>query len=308
MRAFKFSRAALSVSVAAAILSACGGGSSVPVAVNNTSVGATRPNHHQTFSYTGAEQTFIVPAGVTRLTVIARGGEGIGYFYHGSGTPGFPGRVYAVIRVHPGDKLYVFVAGSGHDGGFNGGGAGGPGEGGFGGGASDVRTRGDRLKDRIIVAAGGGERGVCVATCYADGGSGGGLTGQPGSGYGAGGYGGGGGGGTQSAGGQGGAGGIGSKRSGSGQPGNKGALGRGGSGGAGAQTMSFNSYPGGGGGGGYYGGGGGGGGASTGSYGAGSGGGGGGSSYVEPNAITSRMWTGWRAVDKGDGQIIISWK
>jgi hypothetical protein len=32
----------------------------------------------------------------------------------------------------------------------------------------------------------------------------------------------------------------------------------------------------------------------------------GGSSYVEPAAITSRMWMGWRSF--GDGQIIFSWK
>jgi len=35
------------------------------------------------------------------------------------------------------------------------------------------------------------------------------------------------------------------------------------------------------------------------------GGGGGGSSYVEPGAITSRMWTGWR--EEGDGRVIFSW-
>lgn len=305
MRAFEFRRCALSISVLAALLSACGGGSSVPVEAGSRFVGATGPKHHQTFSYTGAEQTFIVPAGVTRLTVIARGGEGIGRFVHGEGTPGFPGRVYAIIRVHPGRKLHVFVAASGLDGGFNGGGAGGSGHGGFGGGASDVRLGGDRLKDRIIVAAGGGTAGGCTLYCYANGGDGGGLSGRPGSGYGSGYYGGGGGGGTQSAGGVGGTGGKGKQSSGNGQPGGNGALGLGGNGGAGQAGLA-----GGGGGGGYYGGGGGGGSSDASSSGVyrGSGGGGGGSSYVEPSAITSRMWTGWRAYGNGDGLITFSWK
>jgi hypothetical protein len=249
---------------------------------------------------------FTVPAGVTRLSVLARGGEGIGYFFHGYGQPGFPGRVYAVIRVHPGDKLHVFVAGSGRDGGFNGGGSSSYG---FGGGASDVRVGGDKLKDRIIVAAGGGTSAGCYLYCYADGGDGGGLSGKPG--FGLGGLsGGGGGGGTQSAGGSGGAGGVGGKSGESGQPGGSGALGLGGNGGAGGQCSCYlPGIGGGGGGGGYYGGGGGGGSASASSsdpdY--GGGGGGGGSSYVEPSAITSHMWTGWRGTDKGDGQIIFSW-
>jgi hypothetical protein len=308
MRAFGFSWAALSIAPLAALLAACGGGSSVPVAAGNAFAGATGPKHHQKFSFTGAEQTFVVPAGVTRLTVIARGGEGDGAFYHGAGHPGFPGRVYAVIRVHPGEKLYAFVAGSGRDGGFNGGGAGGIGSANFGGGASDVRVGGDGLKDRIVVAAGGGTAGNCALYCYANGGSGGGLNGEPGVG-GGGAYGGGGGGGTQRAGGQGGAGGIGNKKSENGLPGGAGALGVGGNGGAGGQTVGSSAYPGAGGGGGYYGGGGGGGGASAGysSLDLGSGGGGGGSSYVEPSAITSRMWTGWRAYGNGDGQIIFSW-
>ena len=56
-----------------------------------------------------------------------------------------------------------------------------------------------RLKDRIIVAAGGGKAGECSGYCYANGGEGGGLNGGPGSN--GSGYYGGGGGGTQSAGG-----------------------------------------------------------------------------------------------------------
>lgn len=306
MSDFELTRAALSISLAGALLSACGGGSSVPVAADTPIDGTSGAKHHQTFAYTGTKQTFIVPAGVTRLIVVARGGEGRGSFVHGSGTPGFPGRVYAVIRVRSGDKLYVFVAGGSRDGGFNGGGAGG------GGGASDVRISGDTLKDRIIVAAGGGGSGGCDLYCYANGGYGGGLNGKQGSGF-TGLNGGGGDGGTQSAGGSGGAGGTGHQSSGNGQSGGNGALGLGGSGGAGGQTTGCGScggIDGGGGGGGYYGGGGGGGSASipSSSLDVGSGGGGGGSSYVEPSAITSRMWTGWESTGKGDGQVIFSWK
>jgi hypothetical protein len=313
MRAFRFGRCALGISLLGAFLSACGGGSSVPIAADNTLRGATGAKHHQTFSYTGTKQTFIVPAGVTRLTVFARGGEGSGGFYHGSGIPGFPGRVYAVVRVHSGEKLYVFVAGSGAHGGFNGGGAGGGAEGLVGGGASDVRTGGDALKDRIIVAAGGGTAGGCEYYCYADGGEGGGLSGKQGCCGGGGHSGGGGAGGTQSAGGLGGAGGTGHTSGESGQPGGNGTLGQGGSGGKGGGSPSSDYIPGivgSGGGGGYYGGGGGGGSASV-NYSSdpdfGGGGGGGGSSYVEPSAIASRMWTGWEAVGKGDGQVIFSW-
>jgi hypothetical protein len=304
MRTFAFSRFALSIGVAGALLSACGGGSSVPVSASNRFNGATGPKHHQTFSYTGDEQTFNVPAGVTRLTVVARGAEGVGISFPGSSCyPGFPGRVYAVIRVHPSDKLAVFVGGRR---GFNGGGKGGfagngKGGGSDGGDASDVRWGGDKLKDRIIVAAGGGGDGDSYYYCYASGGEGGGLDGGPGGP-------GGGGGGTQS---QGGAGGYGS---GNGLIGGNGALGIGGNGGNGGVPVSSSRCPGlagGGGGGGYYGGGGGGGGSSGSSFGScesDSEAGGGGSSYVEPSAITSHMWTGWRGTGNGDGQIIFFWK
>jgi hypothetical protein len=309
VRAFVVSCYFLGAGALAALLSGCGIGSSVPSTSGGEFENANGSAHHQTFTYTGAEQTFIVPAGVSRLTVIARGGEGSGGFNHGSGQPGFPGRVYAVIRVHGGDTLHVFVAGSGRHGGFNGGGAAGGQGGGTGGGATDIRVGGSTLKDRIIVAAGGGTAGGCTLYCYNGGGDGGGLSGRKGC-CGGGASGDGGGGGTQSAGGAGGAGGTGSKATGDGQPGTKGKLGQGGSGGAGGQSSraSRDGLAGSGGGGGYYGGGGGGGSGTFGSSSLdiGSGGGGGGSSYVEPHAISSRMWTGWQG-GNGDGQVIFSW-
>ncbi|MGB9650770.1 MAG: hypothetical protein WCB01_03120 [Candidatus Cybelea sp.] len=104
MRTFAFSRRALSNSVAVASLSACSG-SSMPVdsTGNATAHNATSDiaplKNRQAFDYTGKKQMFIVPAGVNKLTVIARGGEGAGFSVYPSGNPpGFPGRVYARSR------------------------------------------------------------------------------------------------------------------------------------------------------------------------------------------------------------------
>jgi hypothetical protein len=312
MRTFALRRFALSVSLVA-LLAACGGPSMPIRATDNATTDASVLINSKTFDYTGKKQTFVVPSGVNQLTVIARGGQGSGELQPPRyDQPGFPGRVYAVIRVHPGDKLYVFVGGSGAHGGFNGGGAGGTAgygskKGNAGGGASDIRIGGDTLKDRIIVAAGGGGTGACFAYCFAWGGNGGGLTGRPGGTYGRSDSGVGGTGASQTSGGSGGAGGLGNESSGNGQTGGNGALGLGGDGGNGGPGLTYyaGGQPGGGGGGGYYGGGGGGGGGASKQYATEGGGGGGGSSYVEPNAIKPRMWTGWKA--KGDGRVIFGW-
>jgi len=303
MRAIEVNRRALSLPLIFAFLSACGG-SSVQPATDNA-IAATSLKHHETFSYTGAKQKFIVPGGVTQLAVSAHGGAGSGFSVRIYNFPGLPGRVYAVIPVHPRDRLYVFVGGSGDDGGFNGGGAGQTG-GGNGGGASDVRENGAMLKDRIIVAAGGGGSGAIAEYNFANGGNGGGLNGKDGDTACPQVAGGGGGGGSQRAGGAGGARGKGSH--GNGHRGSKGMLGQGGDGGAGASgTIYDEGLGGGGGGGGYYGGGCGGGSARASEYYScnDGGGGGGGSSYVERSAITSRTWTGWRAT--GDGRVVFSW-
>src|ERR687888_2180485 len=99
----------------------------------------------QKFNFTGAEQTFTVPAGVTSMHVVAIGGKG------GSGEAnrrpgGFGAAVSADVAVTPGQVLSVMVGGNGGDapgtgaagsGGFNNGGAGGgsiPGKAGGGGG------------------------------------------------------------------------------------------------------------------------------------------------------------------------------
>jgi hypothetical protein len=141
--------------------------------------------YQRTFTFTGGEQTFRVPSGVTQLTVVARGGAGAWQTSSRGAVEGRGGRVFAIVPVSPGERLYVYVggAGSGNGGGFNGGANGGgtflSGYG--GGGASDVREHGRKLADRIIVAGGGGgEGGPSYGYAGGAGGKGGGLTGGSG--------------------------------------------------------------------------------------------------------------------------------
>ena len=142
----------------------------------------------QVFTYTGAEQTFTVPVGVTSLTVTAVGGAGGSALPPSEPSNGGAGGLATTVltNVNAGQTLYVEVGGNGQPGvtapngeygsggigGFNGGGKGGNhlcqgtptcylGAG--GGGASDVRTisRDDAdqvasLESRLIVAGGGG--------------------------------------------------------------------------------------------------------------------------------------------------------
>lgn len=133
----------------------------------------------QTFSSTGAEQTYVVPAGMALLEADLAGGSGGGGAY-GMAEGGY-------LRVHSGEKLYLEVGASGaYEGAatFGGGGAAGAFAacpqadpdgrcgGSFaasGGGASDVRTCSELVKkckgaastlaSRVIVAGGGGGQG-----------------------------------------------------------------------------------------------------------------------------------------------------
>lgn len=301
-------RYALSISAAAAFFAGCGGSQSQIGAPVVPSYSGDSFPHHKTFHYSGNRQSFRVPNNVTKLQVVALGAAGAGgrrYFGRG-------GRVYAIIPVQPGEKLYVVVGGQGSTaGGFNGGGNPGFGQTGFGypgfggGGASDVREGGTALSDRIVVAAGGGGPGCCLRDAGV-GGNGGGAIGEAGgnSYYGAGG----GGGGTQR---QGGAGGIGNGYDEDGFPGDLG------DGGHGGNTRPYSSCNGsnyncqggggGGGGGGYYGGGGGAGGVTYYSGGVPGAGGGGGSSYVERYAVKARFWRGWKTAN-GNGLVVFSWQ
>jgi hypothetical protein len=218
----------------------------------------------QSFQFTGSMQSFVIPAGVTQITIDCYGAQGFDSQFGGRG-----GHARAQRSVNPGETYYVFVGGegTGNNGGWNGGESTAAGSGclsttggtGYGGGASDVRFGGTALSNRIIVAGGGGGMGLsgpCGNTSPLPGGAGGGLTGAPGasapSATG-------GGGGSQSSGGSAGSGNFGSATAGS--------LGQGGDRCPGDMT-------GGDGGGGYYGGGGGGG-----NNGCNRGAGGGGSNY-----------------------------
>ena len=139
----------------------------------------------QVFEHTAAPQTFVVPLGVTTITVNAYGAQGGGSGGHG-------GHAQATIPVTPGEILEVNVGEKGGEpttglgcgvfppappapGGFNGGGASRStvlGSSGGGGGASDVRQGGSGLASRVIVAGGGGGG--------SGGGGGGGLAGRSG--------------------------------------------------------------------------------------------------------------------------------
>ncbi len=221
------------------------------------------------FNYTGASQSYTVPAGVSSINVTLYGAQG-GAVGSGYSASGLGGETTGTLSVTPGQTLTVIVGGSSTTvggAGYGGGGSSGGGavEGG-GGGATQIENGSTEL----AIAGGGGGGG------YGAGGAGGGLTGSTSS------YGGSGGGGTQSAGGAGGScpgyytGGAGSS-----------LIGGGG-------TAWNGTNPSSGGGGGYYGGGGG--GAGNGCDGSG----GGGSSLVPSGGTT----TG--GVQYGNGQAIIT--
>lgn len=268
------------------------------------------------FTYTGAEQMYIVPACVTEIEITANGAQGNNAAVGGA-TGGLGGTATGRMAVTPGDTLYIYVGGqNGYNGGGNGGQngntvfSGAPGTlAANGGGASDVRAGGNTLNDRVIVAGGGGgagENGVwpgCqVAGPSGNGGNGGGLVGGDG-GFGVGtpcNCGGGGGdaglGGTQAAGGLHGNyyGNTACLRS-SWGPGEDGSLGQGGNG---SLLYHNGTGGGGGGGGGYFGGGSGGNGSDT----TPGGGGGGGSSFVGTLTSTSTL----AGSNTGDGSVSIT--
>jgi LPXTG-motif cell wall-anchored protein len=218
--------------------------------VGSTAVAAPANTATTTYYESGGRFEFTIPADVVSMHVTAIGGRG-------ARDGGLGALVNADFDVKAGQRFIVYVAGDadGTTGGYNGGGNGVDGnlQSSGGGGASDLRTGGDSLADRILVAAGGGGAGTA-----GNGGSAGQAGGNPfcfgveaalpGS---------------LVAGGKGGA-------EGQGGSGHDGALGVGGDG-----SQSAAHAGGGAGGGGYYGGGGG----------AASGGGAGGSSYYADSAL-----------------------
>ena len=154
----------------------------------------------QTFNYTGSQQTFTVPSGVSTITIKAWGGQGGSGGYYSSGsycsTGGKGGYATGDLSVTAGNTVYVYVGGQGEGfatcntymqsqpqkfGGWNGGGNGYggtyPGTG--GGGASDIRYGGTSISDRKIIAGGGGGGGnAWNSTQLSNGGAGGGSSGE----------------------------------------------------------------------------------------------------------------------------------
>ncbi|MBK9300735.1 MAG: T9SS type A sorting domain-containing protein [Bacteroidetes bacterium] len=268
-----------------------------------------------TFNFTGAAQTYTVPAGVTSINIETWGAQGANAAVGGTG--GLGGYAAGTLAVVPGQILNIYVGGQN---GYNGGGVGGLngnsvgggpslGNAPNGGGATDIRVGGVGLGNRVIVAGGGGGAGYngvwpgCqVAGPAGNGGAGGNAVagdgtfgvGTPcncGGGGGAGGTGG-----TQITGGI--AGGYAGNNA-CLRPnytiGTNGVLGIGGNG---ALTYYNGTGGGGGGGGGYYGGGSGGSGSDT----TPGGGGGGGSSNTD--GVTSPVTIA--GVRNGNGQVIIT--
>lgn len=213
----------------------------------------------QTFYYTGAQQSWIVPASVTKIRITATGAAG-GLGSGSTGLPGAGGQMVAELNVNAGDTYYIYAGGRGGNGGlgWNGGGIDGHlNTCTYAGGATDIRYSGSALTNRILVVGGGGGVG---ANGLNNGGFGAGTLNAPGgAGQTAASESTGGAGGTEASGGSGGNGDYGT------YPANSGTLGNG---------ASNNDY-GGAGGGGYYGGGSGGSGFSGNHS-----GGGGGSSYL----------------------------
>ena len=254
------------------------------------------PAGSQTFSYTGSMQTFTVPNCVTSVNITCNGAAGGDGHNPGNQPKGQGGIASGTLSVTPGQTLYIYVGGQGQrsssspmQGGWNGGGNGyNYGNTGWtcagGGGASDVRSGGTALANRVIVAGGGGGGGGSGSWGNGGGGNGGGNSGANGYDVGGGGYGGDrhGKGGTQNSGGAGG-----SDLSG-GSAGSAGTLGFGGNASTGSNTLAS------GGGGGYYGGGGG-------SY--HGGGGGGGSSYT--GGVTNGSTSSGGIT--GNGSVVITW-
>ena len=273
----------------------------------------------QSFIYTGAMQTWTVPAGVTSINIEsfgAQGGSGADANNSTSGGAGGKGsKASGTLSVTPGQVLNIFVGGNGtiSTAGFNGGGLGGSVNAGGGGGASDIRYPGNSIADRLIVAAGGGGGGRTGSNLYGVlvgiGGNGGngdgnGINGTSSpvseSGYAGGGFG--------ASGATGGLKGIGCPGY-LGTDGIYGIIGIGGNGGGGQKCCSTGAPNGGGGGGGYLGGGGGGGGSAgnTSCQGndKGSGGGGAGGTSYFGGVANGAMSAG---VQTGNGKIVISYQ
>ncbi|GAB5389644.1 MAG: hypothetical protein Alpg2KO_26120 [Alphaproteobacteria bacterium] len=249
------------------------------------------PSDIETFTHTGADQSFMIPAGCTRVAVAiwGAGGGGGGCTQgstHSTFSGGAGGYTTGELVVTPGETLNMVVGGggasgdgSGNDGGYGGGGNGVEFAGGGGGYSGLFRGTVGSQVNALLVAGGGGGGGAVTpvgAGSSHNGGPGGGGAGYDDGASLSNGLGG-----TASTGGAGG-----QDLNGSAQSGSNGSVFAGGDATLGAGQGA------GGGGAGYYGGGGG-GAMSAGPYAFGSSAGGGGSGYVETGSVTqSQMLAG----------------
>jgi hypothetical protein len=90
----------------------CAGLVMVVAGVLGFSASAYAETTTETFKSTGAEQTFVVPSGVTSVHVLAVGGAGGAGGHYGTPVGGAGGRGAVVsgdLAVTPGDTLYVEV-------------------------------------------------------------------------------------------------------------------------------------------------------------------------------------------------------
>lgn len=248
---------------------------------------ATSTHGTASFSYTGADQTWTVPSGITRITVTVRGASGGNV---STATGGAGATVSTTVSVTPGDTLRLVVGAKGGDGSLGGtsnptcpygnGGSGGRGagspaySGAAGGGYSGIFVSNSISVANALVVAGGGGGAALFSATNANGGAAG-TSGNASDG-------------VNGSGGYGHVGGYGATTSANGSAGTpfdtqavNPAAGTQLNGGAGGQVTSSSWCGGGGGGAGYYSGGGGVGGGNA------IGGGGGGTSYVNAGSNTS---------------------
>jgi hypothetical protein len=146
---------------------------------NSQSLAATN-----TFDFTGSNQSFTVPAGVTSITMEGFGAAG-GDNEAGDASGGNGGYLKSTITVTPGDLLTIVVGKGGGindepfgDGGQGGEGDDGPFAAGSGGGVTYVKNSSNETL--FVIGAGGGAGGAGLLVKGADGGDGGGLIGGDG--------------------------------------------------------------------------------------------------------------------------------
>jgi hypothetical protein len=141
--------------------------------VNKFEILATQATQTLIYNFTGSSQNFVVPAGVTQVTIKAWGAGGGGGYPPTNGGGG--GYVSGVLTTTPGETLTIVVGGGGSStgsaslGGYGGGGNGGTSNSaiiGGGGGRSEISGNGG------VLTAGGGGGGAGSA-----GGAGGGVSG-----------------------------------------------------------------------------------------------------------------------------------